>query len=40
MKAPTQIRQELINGKHNIINKKDKIQWKTLKYVFIFIVKV
>jgi hypothetical protein len=40
MKAPTQNRLELLNGKRNIINKKDKIQWKILTYIYIFIVNV
>ena len=40
MKAPTQNRLELFNGKRNIINKKDKIQWKILTYIYIFIVNV
>ena len=40
MTAPTQNRLELVNGKRNIINKKEKIQWKTLTFISIFIVKV
>jgi hypothetical protein len=40
MKAPTQNGLELLNGKRNIINKKDKIQWKILTYIYIFIVNV